>query len=152
MREVSTTLRSVAFNGGEDVDASWGDPITFIPPRGEQTDDNILSWMPSQMRLQMEKEKVFLTVEPDKISESDLLGNDGIWIQVDESATTANLSRCKIKLIVQRERLRSFSNSEHGSDGKASFAPGVGLPVMVLLIVLPFLLSYLILFTDYNSD
>ena len=119
-REVSTALRSVAFNGGEDVDASWGDPITFVPPHGEQIDDEILSWMPSQMRLQMEGEKVFLTVDPDKLTESDLLGNDGIWIQVDESATTATLSRCKIKLIVQRERLRSFSNSEHSPASKVS--------------------------------
>ena len=150
-REVSTTLSSVAFNGGEDIDAAWGDPITFIPSHGEG-DDDILSWMPSRMRLQMQNEKVFLTVDPNKITESDLLGKDGIWIQVDESATTANLSRCKIKLLVQRERLRSFSNGERSTTRKKSFAPEIGLPVTVLLIVLPFLLSYLILFTDYNSD
>ena len=151
-REVSTTLSSVAFNGGEDIDAAWGDPVTFIPSYGEQDDDDILSWMPSRMRLQMQNEKVFLTVDPNKITESDLLGKDGIWIQVDESATTANLSRCKIKLLVQRERLRSFSNGERSTTMKKSSAPGIGLPVTVLLIVLPFLLSYLILFTDYNSD
>ena len=156
-REVYTTLRAVSFdNNGVDIDARWGDPVTYASPNNSSSsggDSSITSWMPRQIRLQMENEKVFLTIDPDKFTETELLNVDGVWIEVDSnSIATTSLNGAKIKLLIQRERLRSFSNSGsslNDNNGKGNLSM---MPSMFLLVIIPLSLSYLILFTEYNSN
>ena len=50
----------------------------------------------------MENEKVFLTIDPDKFTETELLNVDGVWIEVDSnSIATTSLNGAKIKLLIQ---------------------------------------------------
>jgi hypothetical protein len=153
-REIYTTLRAVSFNHGNAIDVGWGNPVAYESTASKGNDtNNILSWMPQEIRLQMENEKVFLTIDPDTFSESDLLSPDGVWIKVnDNSVATTSLRGAKIKLIVQRERLRSFSNSRSNVSTISTVTTAEGLPYTFLLIIVPLLLSYLILFTSYNSN